>query len=482
MLAGLAFDGGTGQFRASDFRFSQGALRNDEIFDSALAVPGRYVGEIGKRVLNRSPDADWLVIGNPLLPLRSGLISGFMTHPPERAEVVADEAGFPLFYVLPPAAVSQGERFLLLLSAQDAELDAELLEAVLGEPVARRHLPFGPIGAQPTRGPNGWLNGDRRVDALKEQARHALKIMRRRADWREVPFAVYYPMHAGDVLFMAIASTLVERSPFSRQIVCSAYADIPGACGSKLETIRLKLPWISRDGLVSEADYFYCALARLGPVADDHFIVFSRILRLYSQTPFHLIDHARFALGDPIADFAQTLHGRDNPAHARCARPATPLRVLFHLNGGWKLKTYPLDYMRAVIATLRRLEIEVSVIDRPDLAADGAVSLVSEDTATLKRLVEEHHLFVGVDSFPHHFARVRLGWPTIGLFGNTKPTNSDAAYGGDYQTSEMYLACNRCGAYDGCLAFGGSVCANYAPPDRVVGDILAMAARVYGYR
>jgi hypothetical protein len=482
MLAGLAYDFGAGQFQSADFRFSQGALRNDEIFDSALAVPGRYVGEVGRRLLQRFPQSEWLVIGNPLLPLRSGLIAGFLTHAPEWAEVVTDEAGFPLFYVLPAKMVAEDERFLLLLTAQDCDLDAEILEAVTGGAVARRHLPFSGVGTPPPRGPNGWLNGDRRLDALKLQARHALKIMAARPDWRQMPFAAYYPMHAGDVLFVAIASTLVSSSPFSRQIICSSYADIPGACGSKLETVKLKLPWISRDGSVSEADYFSRALLRLGAAADEQFIIFSRILRLYYLTPFHLIDHARFALGDSLTAFAQTLHGSDNPAHGRCAQPADPLRVLFHLNGGWKLKTYPLASMRSIIMTLKGLGVEVSVIDRPDLAETGAKIEISEDSATLKRLVEAHHIFVGVDSFPHHFARTRLGWPTIGLFGNTKPTNSDAAYQVDYQTSEGWLSCNRCGAYDGCPVFGGSECANYAPPERVVGDILAMAERVYGYR
>jgi len=481
MLSGLAFAGG-GAAQAADFRFSQGALREDEIFDSALAVPGRYMAEVARRLLARLPETDFLVIANPLLPMRSALLRQWVRTPPDRPAIGTDEDGFPLFYIIPRRLAADLERFLLLLSAQDGRLDADLLSAVLGESVACRALPVGRMGTPPGRGPNGWLNGDRRLDALKLQAARGLRIIRSRPDWLKIPFAIYYPMHAGDVLFVAMASDMVEQSPFTRQVVCAAYADIPGACGSRLESIKLKLPWISRDGSISEATYFVHALNRLGEAADENFIVFSRILRLYYFTPFHLVDHARFALGESITRFEQTLHGRDNATHKRREPAAGPFKVLFHLNGGWGLKTYPKAQIRTVMKSLASMGIESGVLGRPDLAEAGATSYDSEDSATLRRTVEAHHLFVGVDSFPHHFARLRMGWPTIGLFGNTKPTNSDASYGFDYQTSEQTLSCNRCGAYDECPAFGGQECINYAPPEKVVGDIVAMAERIYGFR
>lgn len=482
MLAGLAFEAGTGLTHSGDFRFSQGALSDEEIFDSALAVPGRYVGEVARRLLARHPEADFLAIGNPLLPLRADLLARWAGDALSGPAIGTDEEGFPLFYIMPRRLAEEFEPFLMMLSVQDSLLDAELIEAMLGERVVLSSFSFGKIGTPPARGPNGWLNGDLRLESLKLQARRALGIIRSRPDWAGLPFAVYYPMHAGDVLFMAMASSMVDGSPFTRQVVCTSYGDIPAAVGSRLETLRLKLPWISRDGSVSEAAYFARALDRLGPAADENYIVFSRILRLYFHTPFHLVDHARFALGHSLESFEQTLHGRDNPVHARRAEPPSPLKVLFHLNGGWGLKTYPKESIETVIRSLAGMGIESGVLGRPDLISAGAASHDSEDAATLRKLVEAHHLFVGVDSFPHHFARLRLGWPTIGLFGNTKPTNSDAAYGFDYQTSERYLSCNRCGAYDDCPAFGGKRCHNYAPPERVVGDILAMAERVYGYR
>lgn len=77
-----------------------------------------------------------------------------------------------------------------------------------------------------------------------------------------------------------------------------------------------------------------------------------------------------------------------------------------------------------------------------------------------------------------------MGWPTIGLFGNTMPRNSDARYGEGYRSSVLTLSCNRCGTSGvsaPCPVFGRKDCLNYAPPERVVADILDLAHEVYGF-
>ncbi len=482
MLAGLAYSSRSAFPRHYDFRFSQGAFREDEIFDSALSVPGRYIAEVARRMLKAAPDADRLAIGNPLLPLRAGQLATWLEGTAPGPLIATDQSGFPIVYVLPRRAFDEFERFLLLLSVQDAKADCRLFGSILGTDIAQQVLDLPALGGLPPQGSNGWLNGDGRLRALGLQCANAAGIIKMNRDWQRVPFAVYYPMHAGDVLFMAVASRLAQRSFFSKQVVCSSYMDIPEACGSRLEPMRLRLPWISRDGSVSEFTYFGRALERLGDEAvTSNFFVFSRILRLYYRTPFHLVDHARFALGDPLESYEGTIHAIGAEPEHRCRQPVKPLRVLFHLNGGWALKTYPLPYIRTIIGALRHARVDVTVIDRPDLEEAGARSVVSEDSATLRRLVEDHHLFVGVDSFPHHFARLVMGWPTIGLFGNTKPCNSDARYGDTYRTSDLNLSCNRCGAYDVCPSLGRRDCVNYGPAETVVADIFEMAGRLYGY-
>ena len=482
MLSGLALSSSTLGLKRYDFQFSNGAFRQDEIIDSALAVPGRYVLEVGRRVLKDFQSADWVAVANPLLPLNASQLQGFLAKSGLKGVGIATDAeDFPVLYLLPRIIYEQLGRFLLMLSCTSAALDARLLRAMLGLEIPMASCGLPAIGQLRPLSPNGWMNGDRRLMTGQISCEKAIEVIESRPDWRDLPFAVYYPMHAGDVLFFCVASKRTEHNLFSKQIVCTSYGDIPGASGSKLETLPLRLPWIPRDASISEMDYYKHALARLGPeVTGSHFIVFARLLRLYSRSPFHLVDHATFALGDPMDSFERTMHAKRTVPDARCALPTDKPRVLFHLNGGWTLKNLPPDIFRAAARTLVSLGWEVSVIDRPDLQDCGAVSVDAGDTELLRRQLEAHHIFVSIDSFPHHFARLVMGWPVIGLFSNTKPCNSDAYYTDSYRTSCRDLSCNRCGAWDVCPLFGKPECINYAGPERIVADLLDMARGLYG--
>jgi len=484
MLTGLALSSTLSRMKQYDFRLSEGGFRDDEIFNSALAVPGRYILEVGRRMLQDFPFADWLVVANPHLPMRGELLQKLVTDCGVKAPGIGtDPAGFPIFYMLPRDLFEDLSRFLLLLSATDGGLDARLLGGVLGDAVTVKPCGLPIIGDLPGFGANQWLNGDRRMLSTELTCGKAISIIESNPDWKRLPFVVHYPMHAGDVLFFAVASKRAEPNFFSKQIVCTSYRDIPEACGSQLETIPLPLPWISRDGSVSELEYFKATFNRLGPEVIDHnFIVFSRLLKPYSRSPFHLVDHAAFALGDPMDDYKRTIYGRPTAPDAVCERPAQPLRVLFHINGGWSLKNLPDPIFRAVTKSLVALGCEVSVVDRPDLEGGGVRSVSAGVTSTLIPAVKDHHIFVGIDSFPHHFVRQCMGWPTVALFSNTKRCNSDAFYGPNYRSSDRYLSCNRCGGYDVCPMFSRDDCVNYATPSQIVEDILDLAQGVYGFQ
>ena len=100
------------------------------------------------------------------------------------------------------------------------------------------------------------------------------------------------------------------------------------------------------------------------------------------------------------------------------------------------------------------------------------------DMATARAL--RRNMDAGVDSFPHHFVRHMLGWPTIALFANTKPCNSDARESADYRALVGALPCNPCGADQECPMIGREDCDNFAQPHQVVAAILEMARAVYG--
>ena len=176
MLAGLTFGPGM-QAERHDFRFSHGAFRDDEIFESATATPGRYLLEIGRRLAARAPSSDFFAIANPLLPLHAAQLAGWL---PDRAPsplILADSAGMPILYVLPRRLFEENCRLLLCLSTLEAELDARLLGAAAGMEFAVLRSELSNLDAFPASSGNGWLNPDRRLRALSRQARDALALI-----------------------------------------------------------------------------------------------------------------------------------------------------------------------------------------------------------------------------------------------------------------------------------------------------------------
>jgi hypothetical protein len=127
------------------------------------------------------------------------------------------------------------------------------------------------------------------------------------------------------------------------------------------------------------------------------------------------------------------------------------------------------------------LGIECSVIGRPDLVASGARSIDADETEPLQEAVRAHHVFVGLDSFPHHFVRNILGWPTIGLFGTTTAANFGGGWNSHYRSLDAALPCHPCGGERECPVFGYKECSNYAKPEQLVAAILEMAGQVYGF-
>ncbi|TWB27549.1 glycosyltransferase family 9 protein [Nitrospirillum bahiense] len=486
MLSSLAIT--AGGVESFDFRFSTGVLTPNDILDSATTPPGRYVWEVARRTLAACPAADAVVVGNPILPIRASrlaklvLAGGLLPAP----AVVTDEGTFPIAYILPRRLLDEGlGRFLCLLSVSRSAADAQLLSRLTGGGfVPRRPTTLRAIGSLPESTPQGFILGDN-LEAWLVQCVNAVKLMRTRHDWRDLPFAAHHPGHAGDVLFFSLASRLVpdEHLAFQSQVVCRAYLDIFQDCGNRLAPIVLDIPPAPRNTDVGDSRYFIDSLAHLPPGTDETtFIVFSRYSKAYAKSPFNLIDHARFSLGDPVATFADTLYVRAPTVQHRPAPlpPGGPVRVLMQLTGGWDLKTYPDRDRRVLIRALVDLGCVVTVIDLPDAAADGATVVTAGSTSALKALLADHHVFLSVDSFPLHFASQILGHPTVAIFGCTAPGNSDAPRRPGYRLPAPALPCGPCGCLDYCPLLMTRDCANQPHPAQLVAAILEVAAEVYG--
>jgi hypothetical protein len=395
---------------------------------------------------------------------------------------VTDARKFPLLYVLPRGLFDQFERFLLLLSTVDAVADQRLLSLLTGSDVSRVRVDSMDISDFPQSTPTNWFQGEGRQRMLTILTMAAIQTVERTPEWKALPFATYQPYHAGSLLFLNLASRQVPTSFFDKQIVCWSYKDIYQAYPGRQAPLWLRLPWLPRDNSVGELEYLARSLERLGTdIIDNHFIVFMRYSRIYSASPFHLVDQLKFALGDSMSEQGRTVHGQQPLKSARPDLPPRPLKLLFHLAGGWKLKNYRDDHAAAAIMTLKSLGCDITVIDRPDLERLGITSITSNNTQQLTTAAQLNHIFIGVDSFPHHFVRHVLGWPTIGLFANTKPCNSDAKEASDYRALVGHLPCNPCGGHDQCPLFGVSDCANFVNPPQLVSAILDMAHDLYGF-
>ncbi|TWB42453.1 glycosyltransferase family 9 protein [Nitrospirillum pindoramense] len=489
MLGGIAITGG--RLEAFDFRFSMGPLSPEELLDSATSPPGRYVWEVARRTLARVPGADAVVVSNPLLASRGARLADLLQGGDTLRcpAVLTDAETFPVAYVLPRALFDQGlGRFLCLLSANRAATDAQLLSQLTGQIVPRRQTPLKPLAPLPKITAQGYILGDN-LAAWQAQCADAVRLIRSRADWRDLPFAAHHPGHAGDVLFFSLASRLVppERLAFRAQVVCRTYLDIFRDCGNRLDPIVLDIPPVSRTGNVSDGRYYLDSLARIDPqVRAGTFMVYCRFSKSYSRTPFNLLDQARFALGDPVATLDDTLYGWAAAArlplgHSRCARPPAPLRVLMQLSGGWPLKAYPARPARVLVQALARLGCAVTVLDAPaDLVAAGATPATAGSTDRLAALIRDHHVVLSVDSFPLHFASQVLGHPTVAVFGPTFPGNSDAPRRLGYRVPPPALPCGPCGGYKACPLDEGPECHNHPPPADLVAAILEVAAEAYG--
>ncbi|MDR3441309.1 glycosyltransferase family 9 protein [Telmatospirillum sp.] len=483
MLAGLAVSSASKQIQQFSFRFSAGAFRDDEIFESATSTPSRYILEVGRRLCRfASAQADCFVIGNPLLPLSPAQLSNWLEGWTGSPTILADQSDFPVAYLLPRRLFEGEDRLLLPLSTVDAKIDSRLIGFLTGETVERKALDLDKLDAFPGMSANGWLNPDNRLRALRLQAKLALEVMEKRPDWRRLPFAVFHPYHAGDALFVALASKRADPLLFDKQIVCSAFADVVGSCSSRLTSVELCLPPMARDGSISKYRYFVNAVEKLGnEFTSENFVVFARLLRMHHYTPFHLIDHAKFTLGDPMDAFEKTVYGQPPASVSLCSLPVKPLRILFHLNGGWPLKSYPLEQTQVLFKVLKGLGCELTVIGRADLAGEGVRSVSAGNTAALRALIDSHHLFVGADSYPLHFSKLVMGRPTVALFGSTKPCNHDAPRGRDYRALVGHLPCNTCLSKQGCPMFGGEACVNYVKPQTIVSELIEMAFEYYGF-
>lgn len=474
-------------WHAHNFQFSQNSIDSFRILDSYHSTPGRYVEEMASRVIRMTSGTNVeLLLFNPYLSLDEHELRTVVSHADRlaglrRTAVFAARNGVPLAYYF-AADTCDSSRYLLLLSCVNAAVDAKLLQAAYFAPCDVIKLSLA--GYTPSGRLNGFLGrayagpmlwcaeaGAAAINAVTAFAPTTLvEFSEMRAARNRLGFYAYDPYHAGDVLFMAIASQR-EDSLFDGVVVHESYAGIARRAGCNLTILEIDGPVIGRGGHHKNETKYFQEVASALPAHGLY--VYCRATRNYNITDFHLIDHIGFALGGRYLSGTDLYHQPDTRI------PLTQVeldiggrrpRVLLHFDAGWPLKIYPLAMQRELVSKLLEQGCDVTILDGKNFFA-GCRSVKFEGLDALEHEMAEHDIVVGMDSFPAHFSSLVLNMPTICLFSSTHPVNSCSSMSSNYVWLSNSLNCSPCQKTEHCDRYGGTKCRNFSSPGAVANII-----------
>jgi hypothetical protein len=487
-------DPGNESWGIYSFTISRSALSFSEIFDSAFATPARYVQEIYARLcsLEEPGQETPKFIFNPLFRtnrLNIALILNALRKIASSHEmaVLSDDKGLPAGYLLPASLASKDSRFLALLSTVNSTVDAELLQRAYF--VATPDIPLNRVSLHWCDHNGFQFEGNRSI--YRWVADRAVKILDshvKSGDRHEaarqrdaIPFTAVMPYHAGDLLFFSIAFKHI-RPPVSRIVINRAYENIVADNVPELAVLSIDLPVpnrgedFKRGGVVTDRTYFehFC-----NQLPEDSFYSYYRSSRSYNVTKFHLIDQYIFGLGGSLRSRAELLVSRrSGPSLFVPELSDGPRKILLHFDGGWPLKIYAEDQQEQLIDLLCAKGYSVTVLAATQYDHPKCRITTFKNYGHLVELLRAHHLLVGMDSFPVHYAVHVLGLPTICLFANTRPENSNARPAQNYLSLEKGLNCRPCSAILRCPLYGGSHCRNFAAPETVITEVERMLEAV----
>lgn len=485
-----------------NFSLSTDELSVLKIFHSAFSTPARYVMELYRRlyIINNYMSAGGFFVFNPLYEIHPFLVGVVFDeidkiNGSERFTIFSDRNNHPIGYYFPASLDIVDARYLTLLSTVDSRIDRELLNRFFFSPADE--VVITSLSLFTSRHNDFYYDSDYH-NIYRWTADSSVKILSKKLgveddsiekifpdccidDMRmirdSVPFTAIMPYHAGDVLFFGIATKYTDTY-VNRVVVNKVYVDIINDISSYLIPITIDSPPPFRDGKdISEGEHFYEIISE---VPNDSFYYYCRPLRKYSISRFHLIDHFAFALG---ASFVREdeLISKTKP-ETKLFKPHVDsgnFRILLHFGGGWPLKVYPIDLQDRLINLLSEKGYNVTILSDSAKKNDDYHYSKFDNLSQLRNLLESNHLLIGMDSFPCHYAAHVIGLPTICLFANTQPANSDATLSRQYRFLENGLTCRPCNASEKCPLNKKKDCENFTSPERVVDVVREMLDNIY---
>lgn len=491
------------RFAIYNFSISTDQLSLFRIFYSAFGTPARYVMELFRRLylLGDGERADSCFLFNPFIAVTPGTIERTLAHLVELGAddapiVVSDKGGFPIGYYLPARTGRCEERYLSLLSTVNSWLDQSLLNLCF---FADGAVSIIDDSVRADRG-NGFLVNEDLTFIYQWTARTAVSLLERvfwvqrlkasfpgagllgetqLRDLRDsVKFTSIMPHHAGDVLFYALAANNTAASHIGSIVVNRRYANILEDVSPGYAMQSINPPPPLREGNIATDEQGFMGFAHELPPFS--FYYYCRQVRNYNVSEFHLIDHFGFALGQSFLTNSDLItKTKPDPPVFRPSIPLKPYRVLLHFDAGWGLKVYPKTYQKVLIRCLLAKGIEITILGIEDRDFGAYQSITFKGLEQFKALLTSHHLLVGSDSFPSHYAAHVQGLPTICLFGPTKPANSDARVSDRYLYLENGMNCRPCIYSKICAPQNKSSCDNFVLPDRLWSEIQSMLAANY---
>jgi hypothetical protein len=465
-----------------DFQISYDSqVRTDfNLLHSMASTPARYLEMAIARVGELKAAGGDLLVFNPTSKCSDFGLEDVISREAGGAKqitVVADMLDRPIAYLFPANVIDRllADHEMLgrlrYLSCTSGVLDVAMLEDALGSPV---RLSVKNIDLEFETNAGFLWHGWRGIYGLT--AMHAQRAFK---TGNTVERIAVMPYHAGDVLFFLKALGSVKHD-FTHLLICKEFVAVAKKMVPDLNLIVVEDSCIARGvNLDPEATthgnredlYFYNILYPCIP--KNALFYYFRLCRNYNHATAHMIDQWKVSLTN---DWFPIVSEDFVPVDRQ---PPQQKSVFIHFDGGWPLKIYDSKDQNELISLLKENGFQVSVLtDRPG-NYDCAVFPFGNLTL-LEERIRNHAIFVGMDSFPVHFAAHVLKHPALCLFSSTRPENSNATPSTRYRAMNRNMSCSPCNGQDICPRYSKPTCANFSSPQEVVAVIKEMFSNLYG--
>lgn len=436
-----------------------------EIHDSFVSTPSRYLYEMLSRIKARYTPK-WYLIFNPLIIHDKCVVELVVNRVLDDIQpgIFFSANKVPLAYLL-SGEMGVDSRCLLLLSCSNLDLDHELINLIFSD--TRANLQLIPVYQQISI-LNGFVGGGYQKPN-EWCTRNAIKLLiemglEDRVDFlKTIKLVSYFSHHAGDVLFMARATVLASPI-YSAIVIHKSYVSIFKELNKDMEVIEIDGPIPFRNGYNKEDCDHFLEIAQDLPLG--RFYIYCRVSRNYNFTCTHLIDHFVFCLGNTVNSINAANQIPDFQLKKGDDIKKNKKKVMVHLDAGWPLKTPNVFYQEDLIKELCK-RYEVVTLDSRYISND-ARNLKFTSLSSLRAEIESCDLFIGMDSFPAHYAAWVMCKKTLHIFACTHPAHSNAGEGVNHAFLIKGETCVPCLGYDECPKYHNDYCANMPEVSQVV--------------